>query len=485
MEHSSRRRRERSPLRKAGKILEIIGGVLLCLLIIATPWMFGTTETWSVQLMNIGSYCAGAVFLAAVICNKVAGSTHEESGRERLFKYLFLGLNLAVLGYCALALWNWRATFSAEDRSFNYRDSYNSSLPTTYDANLTRATLLSFIAYFILFWSLRYWVLQGERRSREGHDQRSIWSNKRLQIITWIMALNGFAIALQGILQRLSGSGKLLWFRDSWWGTRLACFGPFSYRGNAAEYLNLLWPLAIGLWWVMSRERRRRMGTSRVFTDGPELLLIPATIVTIAGSIITLSRGGAVIAIATLLGIAVVLLLQKNVSRWARIGVALLVCVVVASSWLLSSRELRNRFKTADLTRMGGRSDIYKNAGQMLKDFPVFGSGPGAFSSVYHLYRTEEGDVWHSFLHDDWTETRITFGQVGFGLILANLGVLVIWIIMPGRPEIPSVFMWCAAGGLVATLVHAGFDFPFQTYSVFYTFVAIASLLSSLSPERR
>src|SRR5687768_15623260 len=140
---SNRKRRGRSPARKAAKVLEIIGGILLCLLIVATPWMFGTTEDWSVRLMNFGSYGAGVIFLAAAICNRIAGTQLEVTTRERVIKYVFLAFNLAVLGFCGVALWNARATFSLDERSFNYHDDYNPSLPTTYDADLTRDTLLN------------------------------------------------------------------------------------------------------------------------------------------------------------------------------------------------------------------------------------------------------------------------------------------------------------------------------------------------------
>src|SRR5688500_13466033 len=91
---SSRRKRERSPIRKAAKVLEWIGGALLCLLVVATPWMFGTTEEWSIQVMNFGSYGAGALMLVAAILNRVAGATIETTGRERFFTYAFFALNV-------------------------------------------------------------------------------------------------------------------------------------------------------------------------------------------------------------------------------------------------------------------------------------------------------------------------------------------------------------------------------------------------------
>src|SRR5690606_12945951 len=146
----------------------------------------GTTEDWSVRLMNWGSYGVGIIFMAALACNRFAGVRQEETGKERILKYLFVTLNLAVLAYCAISLWNWRATFSVDDRSFNYRDGYHPSLPTTYDADLTRDTLLSLVAFFVVFWSLRYWVLMGERRSRDP-DDFSILRNTRFNLIAWVL----------------------------------------------------------------------------------------------------------------------------------------------------------------------------------------------------------------------------------------------------------------------------------------------------------
>ena len=478
-----RKRRDKPTARKITKLLELVGGGLLCALIITTPWMFGSTEEWSVRLMNTGSFCAGAIFLAAAICNRMAGASSEDPARERMWKYLFLLLNVAVLVFCAVALWNGRATFSVEDRSFDYSESYHKSLPTTYDADLTRDTLVSLVACCLVFWSLRYWLRRGDRRGSEAEDY-SILRNKRFQVIGWVLALNGFAVAIQGILQRLSGSSKLLWFRESWWGTPLACFGPFSYRGNGAEYLNLLWPVALGFWWIMSRERRRRMGSSRMITDGPELLLIPATIVMIAGCIISLSRGGAVVTAGILMAIAALFLFQKNLSRTARGGVAAFAVIVIATVWFLGWDALSKRFQTSGLD-LSGRAEIYRNAKLMAADYPVFGTGPGAFRTVYHLYRQKVEEDWHGFLHDDWLETRVTFGWVGFGLVLAHLIVLVFWFFTSGRSPVFYAFHSCAALGLGGALLHAKYDFPFQTYSILFTFVAIAALLTSISPARR
>ena len=488
LEHGerSRRRRDRSPLRKSTRIIEWIGGGMLCLLAAVTPWLFGTTEEWSVQLVNILTYAAGAIFATAAILNRVVKreDTFQRSRRDHLFSIVFFTLNLLVLGFCLVALWNARATFSVFDQSFDYRENFNSSLPTTYDADLTRETLFSLLACCVVFWCIRSWIFNGTRHfSESGSD--NMLRNKRFLLLAWVISLNGMAVAMQGILQRLSNSSKLLWMRESWWGTATACFGPFSYRGNAAEYLNLIWPFALGLWWILSRDRSRRQGSSRVFTDGPELLLIPSMVVMIAACIVSLSRGGAIITAGCLVTIGTIFLIQKGTSMRARIGVLGFMVLVVATVSLLGWNLLVMRFRSDGLSNLSGREEIYRNARQMAVDYPVFGIGPGAFRSVYHLYRQESKEVWHGFLHDDWMETRVTFGWVGFVLIISHLVWLGIWCELPGRPRVFYAFSVCIGIGLAGALVHARFDFPFQTYSILYTFVVIAALLSTVSPARK
>jgi O-antigen ligase len=204
----------------------------------------------------------------------------------------------------------------------------------------------------------------------------------------------------------------------------------------------------------------------------------------VAASLISLSRGGAIVAVGTLMAIVAVFSLQKNVSGRTRAGVVLFATLAVGAAWYLGWDALNRRLKTRGVADLTGREVIYQNAKSIAADYPVFGTGPGSFSSVYHMYRQGVGEEWHGFLHDDWLETRITFGWVGFGMVILNLLVLCAWIGSPGRPPVFYAFQCCLLLGLAGALVHAKFDFPFQTYSVFFTFVVISALLSSISPAR-
>ena len=127
------------------------------------------------------------------------------------------------------------------------------------------------------------------------------------------------------------------------------------------------------------------------------------------------------------------------------------------------------------------RDAIYEQAKPMAGDYPVFGTGPGTFAAVFGLYRTTTDSYWAAQVHNDWLETRITFGWAGSALIaMALVTVLVRWFvpggIHGGRRFV--VLAWLALGGCLA---HARFDFPFQIYSILLLFLVVCAILSNLT----
>lgn len=464
--------------------------------------MFGTTEDWSVWVMNIGSWLAAA-WIGIAALRRGPSSRHPSPSpdapsdsrrpadgwsRGKSWARVFFVLNLLLLAFCAVAVYNARASFSVEERSFTYFENYLPALPTTYDVGLTRQTLLNWSACFALFWALRYWLSQGIQDSARAKDEMSRLiglRNPRFRTLLWILSLNGFLISIQAMLQRLGGSSNLLWFRVSYSGDPNSCFGPFSYRGNAAEYINLIWPATLGFWWILSRDRRHSSPSRRLSKDGPELLLIPAVFIMLTAAFMSLSRGGAIIAASMLLVALPVLVWQRKHSWkvWALAGaVPLIVAMLV---FFVGVEGIMDRFKDPTLQNMSGRREIFAHARKIADDFPWFGAGPGAFRSVYHLYREDATQLWHAWVHDDWLETRVTMGRVGLTLIVLQLVSLGFWIFSTGRPAVHYVFSILATLGLVGCLVHAKFDFPMQTYSILYTFVALAAVLTSFSPASR
>jgi hypothetical protein len=158
--------------------------------------------------------------------------------------------------------------------------------------------------------------------------------------------------------------------------------------------------------------------------------------------------------------------------------------VILSFSAFLGFKELVPRFQTLLTDQMSRRAEITANALPIARDFPLYGTGPATFGSLYQLYRTTPNQHWAAYVHDDWLETRITFGWLGLGLVLVLFGlVFAHWFMGTGLP-VPLSFtamIWVALGG---ALLHGKFDFPFQIYSIVFVFVLLCAVLVSLARPR-
>ncbi len=459
------RRRTRPPVGHLVRGLDIAQGLLLLLMAVIAPWLFACSEPWSMTLVNTGLLLAGACGSFHFFVNRPSPVHDHDASPLPAF---FFAANLLVLLYIVAALLNARATFSPATQTFAYRQGVLSWLPTTYDRDRTRQLLLNALGFFSFFWSLRYWL------DREPVDSsRDSPLPRRLKLALWIFSINGFLLSLQGLFQRFSGSAKLLWIRPSFWNLPDACFGPFSYRGNAADFLNLVWPVSLGFWYALARQRGSRTLGNK---DGPELLLVPLSLVACVASFATLSRGGAVVA-ASMLLIFLALVLRGKASRTLKISAGLTLAAAVLLVVSVSGQALVTRFRAGFSDNLSGRTEIYQNARAIADDFRWFGAGPGSFSAIYGLYRPNPGQEWAAFAHDDWLETRITFGRIGFGLVLINLALLAFWTLSSRRQWISNFLSVSMILALLGCLLHAKRDLPFQTYGVFLNFVFVCSLL--------
>jgi O-antigen ligase len=122
-----------------------------------------------------------------------------------------------------------------------------------------------------------------------------------------------------------------------------------------------------------------------------------------------------------------------------------------------------------------------ERARPMAADYPWFGTGPGTFETVFQLYRPSLDTYWPAQLHNDWLETRITFGLLGSGLIWAALGIVLVRWFFPGGIHGGRRFMLLAWLAMAGCLLHARFDLPFQIPSIVSLFLVLCAILSVLS----
>lgn len=672
---------------------------LVYFMVVFSPWAFGTTQSWAVWTMNVAGYVLGALLVTKRLVRWGRGyaPARWDTGAPR-WPAMFLGtVTIVLLAWCLVSAVNARATVNLAEARYEYRDRFIAWLPHSYDAPSTWFAFWQYLGLAASFWAIRDWLLGKTGRERreearrdslepaDGFEARERSESAeapapqtpspilpaRLRRLLWAVCLNGALVALEGILQRLDGTDRLLWLANPAGKTPAeSLFGPYAYRANAAQYLNLVWPVCLGFWWTLREALRHSLGAAVRAGSSPHVMLIPVAAVIIAASIMAGSRGGALVTLGTLIATAGLLLTAggstRRASLWVVSGLILVgavaggalgghkalnrllarqtafptgvdsgvtdftlrcvfecpaastgpafdlamrlsselpdhnrTAIIVGSTgdrkallvflqgqqqnraWVVFPRfasefagrvvdlvvvksntnvivyvngaELAgtqsisgsppwtNRFgsailhvdhypKTPSSTRrtvvhrasfypvplardqvvalatttenlqkgdrgatnvpmpaleldrtqlerpaplraqLYGRTRIHQLGWRMAADFVWFGSGPGTFGPLYQIYRMPPYE-WQWYAHNDWLESRITFGRIGLALALAAVAVAVLRPLARGGIQVRGVFLslvWTALGGC---LIHARFDYPLQVHSVAFLFL--------------
>jgi O-antigen ligase len=163
-----------------------------------------------------------------------------------------------------------------------------------------------------------------------------------------------------------------------------------------------------------------------------------------------------------------------------KVSVVLFLLCAPILGFALGWKELKPRM--TDMSEsIERRERIYEVARQMVNDFGIFGSGPGTYESVSELYRPPTAGFWPTQVHNDWLETRITFGLPGVVLILLSLVTVLLHRTGSGGAFVEIEFVFLSWLALAGCLVHARFDFPFQVHSILFLFLLICAILFTVS----
>jgi O-antigen ligase len=158
-----------------------------------------------------------------------------------------------------------------------------------------------------------------------------------------------------------------------------------------------------------------------------------------------------------------------------------LLCVLGALGLglVLGWKELHPRLNHVGFG-LAERERLYERAHRMAAEYPMFGTGPGTFERVYQLYRDTPDEFWPAQLHNDWLETRLTFGYLGGSLIALAALALLLLCFAPGGVPADGRFTFLVGAALIGCLVEARWDFPLQVYSILFLFLLWCALLSVL-----
>lgn len=209
---------------------------------------------------------------------------------------------------------------------------------------------------------------------------------------------------------------------------------------------------------------------SASLTKAVPLFFILLAITSIATSS---SRSALIALLGGLLSSSLFILFKRSIK-----GFAYLAIILIAAVWLALFVSYSDKFEFNDKLQSlkdplvtdsaQTRIESWINSAQILKSFPMFGTGPESFRSVYPLFQTVNNRKHLVYAENEYVQTIIEFGIVG----ILFIGVLSIFpfvsnwrrrrfeSLAPNERGIPSnlslVFL------VSVTLFHCMFDFPLR-----------------------
>ena len=375
--------------------------VAFCVLIASSVLAFGAVEEWAQSGIEVG---------AAILL--VYWAVHTYVWRtDRIFVSPFF-LPLTAFLLVVVAQLAFRTTASSYD---------------------TRVELQLLIAYLILI----HLMTQAYLQSR--HWRGLVW---------FLMGL-GFFVSVFAILQHLTFNGKLYWYREMRYGG--LPFGPYVNRNHFAGFAELMIPIAL-VPLALGKVRRERMFLVSLFA------LVP-----IVALLLSASRGGIVSFIVEMAVLFVVLLVRRIRSKYVLVGGMVVLCALVAVSWIGVQQVLErfSNYPALEVTR-GKRAAMRHDTWRIFKDHPVLGTGLGTLQMVFPPYDSFYDGRVVNHSHNDYLEALAETGILG-GLCCAwFLGILFAESLkgLGGlRTSFNSALNLSGLVGCSGLLMHSLFDF--------------------------
>lgn len=396
----------------------------LTTILMFAPLAFGAVEVWAIFVVQLGT--------CILFCTWILGQIR--AGRLTIrWNPVFY----PMAGFGALVLIQLAPGISA------YRHG-------------TYSSLLLYIAYGLACFLMTQFL---ERTSQA----------RRLGLV---FSVYGAVTAVFAALQSLSSNGKLYWIRTPHFGGWI--YGPYVNHNHYAGLMEMLTP--IPLVYAFSR-----------YAHGRKKWLAALAAAFMGATIFLSGSRGGMSAFSIELAIFLCFLFRERThNRIALLMGAFLLVAIGSIAWVGGS-EVSSRISTlADYKHPDLSSDIRlkidRDSLRMIAAKPVLGWGLGTFADVYPQFRSFYTDSLVNEAHNDYLQTLIETGVLGFALAM--------WLLIAAtRPASRKLHNWpsdvngivalAALLGISGILVHSLVDFNLKIPANalwFYVLCTIAAM---------
>ncbi|MBI4550228.1 MAG: O-antigen ligase family protein [Candidatus Omnitrophica bacterium] len=305
-------------------------------------------------------------------------------------------------------------------------------------------------------------------------------NEKQISTLIRITFVVGLATSLVGIVQKISGAEKVLWFYqlkvDG--SPYTGFFSTFVNANHFATFIGLVVFLLMGRFLYLNV--RYASGKSKRHTE-EKILLLFVLAVSSAALFLSLSRGGALIFVFSMLLFYCWILVEK---RKKNTGLLLLVFFAATGSllfWVGTENLMTELSSLLDPSQdVGSRVFVWKSAWKgLFLPHPVLGTGLGTFQYVFPAVKDEVLFGFWKHAHNDWLELLLETGVAGAALaVLATL--IFVFLVRPLRFDEEDVYAKYNGSAAIAAvffvLAMSVYDFPLKTTACAIYFTVTAAL---------
>jgi len=461
----------------------------LIFLIVFTPLAFGTVHIWSITIMELT-----VIFLVIVWIIKLLFTSYKLSNSRPLvlsFKLAKTPLNFPILIFICLILFQLLPlppfaikylspnTYSLYKMTLPDYDISNNCRPLTIYSHATKLELLKFLSYIFVFFII----------------VNNIKTRRQIEHLLIAIIIIGAIISLFGIIQRVAHE-KIYWLAQL---TKAGyTFGTYVNKDHFAGYMEMVTLLAIGL--LMTR---RSFDSDKIIrtsswhgrfhkwaykeSQWAKTILIGFLIIIMVSALfLSLSRGGIIsFLLSIIIFVDLLLLTKRSKRRTSRILIPLFSTSAIFLIWL-GIDPIIARLSTlfTPYKAILPRANLWKDSLQIFRDFPIFGSGLGTYQFIFPKYKNVIKDGrFYMHAHNDYIEYLSDIGIVGsflfFGMIIFFLiKCLKLWQ-KRRYPYVIGLGLGISAG-VISILLHSIVDFNLHVPANALLFFIILALLNNI-----
>lgn len=219
----------------------------------------------------------------------------------------------------------------------------------------------------------------------------------------------GVTLALIGIIQKATGTERTYAF----WTLDASPFGTFGNKNHFAGWMLMVLPVGLAYFLALIEQKngamKHREWRKRILwfgsSEASEILLVGAAVTSMAlALVLTLSRSGIGAFVFALVIIGWRLIPTQSTGTHRLFGAGCLSCLAVVSIEWTGTDSVIARFAALSGSDLAGRLAAWRDTIEIIKDFPLFGTGLNTYGSAMVFYQTTDFPNLWVWAHNDYLQ---------------------------------------------------------------------------------